>query len=346
MAEAAGVPPTRLMADFAALAIGPGRVDFSDYERLRLFDEAFWGAAADRRSVVGARRARELALARQLPPRLLRPGQRPPGLQRLSGRARPAGRRRSWRSTAPAWRRRARPDAHPRRTARVPGRSRRRAADGAAGRGRRAAPALRCGLRCAAAEIERLMDEVRDAGQVSWLIQPRLAPHPDAAPGDGQRLAPVPAAGGGRRTRADRAARPLAARRPRRHRRPARSARPARRWRVFPGAGAASSPGRAARLRRPRLAAAEGDGGRGDAADGPVRPDRLGHSADHRRPGDCRPRADARRGVAPTRRPATACSTPGSKTSSPTAAASPRNTGASASNLTLPRRVDAAHARR
>src|SRR5579872_2635407 len=63
MAEAAGVPPTRLMTDFATLAVGPGRIDFSDYERLRLYDEAFWGAAADRRAIVGARRGRELALA-------------------------------------------------------------------------------------------------------------------------------------------------------------------------------------------------------------------------------------------------------------------------------------------
>ena len=61
MAEAAGAPPTRLMADIAALSIGPGRIAFSDYERLRLYDADFW-APADRRQVVGARRARELAL--------------------------------------------------------------------------------------------------------------------------------------------------------------------------------------------------------------------------------------------------------------------------------------------
>jgi hypothetical protein len=46
MAEAAGVPPTRLMTDFATLAVGPGRIDFSDFERLRLYDEAFWSATA------------------------------------------------------------------------------------------------------------------------------------------------------------------------------------------------------------------------------------------------------------------------------------------------------------
>src|SRR5579872_6986640 len=62
MAEAAGVPPTRLMTDFASLAIGPGRIDFSDYERLRLYDEALWGHV-DRRAMVGVRRGRELAMA-------------------------------------------------------------------------------------------------------------------------------------------------------------------------------------------------------------------------------------------------------------------------------------------
>src|SRR5476651_868394 len=61
MAEAAGVPPTRLMTDFAQLAIGAGRIDFADYERLRLYDDAFW-SAGDRRQAVGSRRGRELAL--------------------------------------------------------------------------------------------------------------------------------------------------------------------------------------------------------------------------------------------------------------------------------------------
>ena len=55
MAEAAGVPPTRLMTDFAALAIGPGRIDFSDYERLRLYDEALLGPRRSARH--GRRRA-------------------------------------------------------------------------------------------------------------------------------------------------------------------------------------------------------------------------------------------------------------------------------------------------
>src|SRR5262249_23588099 len=40
---------------------GPGRISFSDYVRLRLFDDAWWGGV-DRRAVVGRRRARELEL--------------------------------------------------------------------------------------------------------------------------------------------------------------------------------------------------------------------------------------------------------------------------------------------
>ena len=60
MAEAAGAPPAHLMADFAALAFGPGRISFADYERLRLYDAAFWGAA-DRRAVAGAAQGRRIA---------------------------------------------------------------------------------------------------------------------------------------------------------------------------------------------------------------------------------------------------------------------------------------------
>ncbi len=59
MAEAVDAPPMKLMRDFAGLSLGPGRVSFSDYVRLRLYDEAFW-ADCDRRTVVGARRNRDL----------------------------------------------------------------------------------------------------------------------------------------------------------------------------------------------------------------------------------------------------------------------------------------------
>jgi len=61
MAETVGTAPTRLMRDFAGLSFGPGRVAFSDYVRLRLYDEVFWGET-DRRWVAGARRARDIAL--------------------------------------------------------------------------------------------------------------------------------------------------------------------------------------------------------------------------------------------------------------------------------------------
>lgn len=59
MADAAGLPTTRLMADFAALSLGPGHLTAADYERLRLYDEGLWGAA-DRREVAGLRRGHEV----------------------------------------------------------------------------------------------------------------------------------------------------------------------------------------------------------------------------------------------------------------------------------------------
>jgi hypothetical protein len=60
MAEAGGVPVSRLLTDFAGLAIGPGRLDLADYDRLRLYDAALW-QGADRREVIGAAQARRLA---------------------------------------------------------------------------------------------------------------------------------------------------------------------------------------------------------------------------------------------------------------------------------------------
>jgi hypothetical protein len=62
LAGQVGAPAPQLMADFAALSLGPGRIAIADYERLRLFDHEFWGLA-DRREVAGARRAYEVALA-------------------------------------------------------------------------------------------------------------------------------------------------------------------------------------------------------------------------------------------------------------------------------------------
>ena len=60
MATQSGAPPSRLLGEFAGLSFGPGKLAFSDYARLRLFDEAFW-AGVDKKSIVGERRAREIA---------------------------------------------------------------------------------------------------------------------------------------------------------------------------------------------------------------------------------------------------------------------------------------------
>ena len=60
MAEAAGLPVSRLVLDMAALALGPGRVGLADYERLRLYDAALW-QGADRRGVAGLAHARRIA---------------------------------------------------------------------------------------------------------------------------------------------------------------------------------------------------------------------------------------------------------------------------------------------
>jgi hypothetical protein len=188
MAETAGVPPTRLMADFAALAVGPGRIDFADYERLRLYDAAFWGGH-DRRTLIGARRGRELALAVNFrhdclalatdrlaagaylsahglptPPILAicRPGLAAPGptLIRTRDELRTFLERHAGQPLV------ARPVEG--------GHERLLFADGAD----------------PAHDIERLLDEVRDAGEASWLLQSPLDPHPDAA-ADGHPTRPV-----------------------------------------------------------------------------------------------------------------------------------------------------------
>ncbi len=189
MAEAAGVPPTRLMTDFATLAIGPGRIDFSDYERLRLYDEAFWGPTTDRRSLVGARRGRELALAVNFRHDCLAlASDHLAANAYLSAHGLPtvpvlAIYRAGLASPGPGLIRtrdelRAFLEAHTGRPL---------TAQPVEGGPARRLFAAGCDAR---ADIERLLDEVRDAGETSWLIQPQLAPHPDAA-SDGARLAPV-----------------------------------------------------------------------------------------------------------------------------------------------------------
>lgn len=189
MAEAAGAPPAHLMADFAALAFGPGRISFADYERLRLYDGAFWGAA-DRREVAGAARAHRIArranfrrdcwglaidrlasaaylAAHGLPTvptlAIYRAGLAAPGAQLLRTRDELRHFLES-RAGAPLIVRPAEGG---------PGRRLFATADPAA----------------SAAEIDRFIDMVSDAGPVSWLFQAPLPPRPDVA--DGRRLAPV-----------------------------------------------------------------------------------------------------------------------------------------------------------
>jgi len=55
MAEVAKSSALKVMREYATLAFGPGQVSFSDYTRLRLFDDAFY-AGSDKRTVVGQRR--------------------------------------------------------------------------------------------------------------------------------------------------------------------------------------------------------------------------------------------------------------------------------------------------
>ena len=61
LCAATGSSPLALTRDFANLAVGKGRVAFSDYVRLRLFDRAFW-TEENRRTVVGQRRTCELLI--------------------------------------------------------------------------------------------------------------------------------------------------------------------------------------------------------------------------------------------------------------------------------------------
>lgn len=61
LAEATQTNPMQIVRDFASLAFGPGKVNFNDYVRLRLFDRAYW-SECDRRSVVGQRRNRDLGV--------------------------------------------------------------------------------------------------------------------------------------------------------------------------------------------------------------------------------------------------------------------------------------------
>ncbi|HLY80860.1 MAG TPA: sugar-transfer associated ATP-grasp domain-containing protein [Caulobacteraceae bacterium] len=188
MAEAAGVPPTRLMADFAQLAIGPGRIDFSDYERMRLYDEALWGQT-DRRAMVGVRRSRELArtvnfrhdcfalASDHLAADAYLSAHGLPTVPILAiyraGLATPGGRLIRTRDELRAF------------------------LESRGGQPMLAQPVEGGRTRLlfgaghdVAADIGALLDEVRDAGETSWLFRPHLAEHPDAV-SDGDRLSAV-----------------------------------------------------------------------------------------------------------------------------------------------------------
>ena len=62
MAAVTGASPLKLMRHYSALAFGPGRISFRDYTNLRLFDDSRF-AGIDRRTVAGARRNRDIAVA-------------------------------------------------------------------------------------------------------------------------------------------------------------------------------------------------------------------------------------------------------------------------------------------
>jgi len=190
MATAAGAPATRLMADFAALSLGHGRVAFADYERLRLYDADFWGPA-DRRDVVGARRGRELIRQANF-----RPDAQALAADRLASGAYLAA---HGLPTVPLL-------AIYRAGLAAPGQRLLRTRDELrtflAGRfaeplvarpaeGGHARILFADPRRDGAAEIDRLLDEVGDTPGVSWLFQPRIAAHPSYARRTGGRLAPV-----------------------------------------------------------------------------------------------------------------------------------------------------------
>jgi hypothetical protein len=189
MSDAVGTPIPRLIADFAGLALGPGRVSFADYERLRLYDTGFWSSAY-RREVVGAGRARQLVRAANFrrdcqvltadrlaagaylaahglptlaPLAIYRAGLAAPGQTLLRSR----GELRQFLEAHTAAPLTLRP-------AEGPG-VRTLFADG----------------REPAAQIDRLVDEVGDAPGLSWLIQPLAAPHPAIARQTGGRAALV-----------------------------------------------------------------------------------------------------------------------------------------------------------
>jgi hypothetical protein len=190
LAVAAGAPAPQLMADFAALSLGPGRIALADYERLRLYDHGFW-AAADRREAVGARRGHELALAAN--PRhdaFALAADRLASGAYLAAHGLP---------TVPLLALYRADLASPSRSLLRSKGELREFLEGHADTPLVAQPAeggrprlLFAGKdRDPAGDIERLVAETGDTPGVTWLLQPLLAPHPAHARLTGGRLAPV-----------------------------------------------------------------------------------------------------------------------------------------------------------
>lgn len=191
LSEVTSLPPTRIMADYAALSLGQGRVSLSDYERLRLYDEPFWGDA-DRRQVAGPRRFRELCLRANFRHDWL-------GF---------AANRLAWRSylaahglpTAPllaiyradlatpaANLLRSRGELREFLAAHVGTPIVAKPAEGS-GRSHSLFEDARAD---AGAEIEALLEAVADTPGVAWLLERRLAPHPALEAATAGRMAPV-----------------------------------------------------------------------------------------------------------------------------------------------------------
>src|SRR5262245_14571569 len=62
MVAATQSSPLKIMREYTSLAFGPGCVSFSEYHKLRLFDEAYY-AGQDKRAVIGWKRNAQINLA-------------------------------------------------------------------------------------------------------------------------------------------------------------------------------------------------------------------------------------------------------------------------------------------
>src|SRR5262249_2925457 len=62
MVAATKSSPLKIMREYTSLAFGPGRVSFSEYHKLRLFDDAYY-EGRDKRAVIGWKRNAQINLA-------------------------------------------------------------------------------------------------------------------------------------------------------------------------------------------------------------------------------------------------------------------------------------------